>query len=214
MNLLPIGDIAPVQGTDYDFRDMRPLSLRHHMHWMRIYALGQKRLEKPRKCATLTVPRPGPVLEVSFHRTRVCRYTTGFGLQEVPISLAWTPADLSPCAGIALEPQNWPDAPNHNDFPSIYLRAGEKYRQITLVSDLTINSVAVSHYGLCHAVWTGRVAKLIVTSIVVLFKDWIRCHVTLRIKHLSQIPDLKHSPPVQGQKKPRPEPIITDYASL
>jgi aldose 1-epimerase len=34
-------------------------------------------------------------------------------------------------AGIALEPQIWPDAPNRPDFPSALLRPGETYRQVT-----------------------------------------------------------------------------------
>jgi aldose 1-epimerase len=34
-------------------------------------------------------------------------------------------------AGIALEPQRWPDAPNHPDYPSILLRPGETYRQLS-----------------------------------------------------------------------------------
>ncbi|MDH3264579.1 MAG: galactose mutarotase, partial [Paracoccaceae bacterium] len=34
-------------------------------------------------------------------------------------------------AGVALEAQGWPDAPNRPDFPSILLRPGERYEQIT-----------------------------------------------------------------------------------
>lgn len=33
--------------------------------------------------------------------------------------------------GIAIEPQHWPDAPHHSNFPSILLRPGETYRQTT-----------------------------------------------------------------------------------
>ena len=33
-----------------------------------------------------------------------------------------------PYAGIALETQSWPDAPNRPDFPSAILRPGETYR--------------------------------------------------------------------------------------
>lgn len=33
--------------------------------------------------------------------------------------------------GIALEPQGWPDAPNHPDWPSVRLDPGETYRQET-----------------------------------------------------------------------------------
>jgi len=32
-------------------------------------------------------------------------------------------------AGMCLEPQVWPDAINHPDFPSAALRPGETYRQ-------------------------------------------------------------------------------------
>jgi len=32
-----------------------------------------------------------------------------------------------PCAGVALEPQNYPDAPNHPNFPSSVLRPGQEY---------------------------------------------------------------------------------------
>ncbi|WP_179378833.1 aldose epimerase family protein [Jannaschia marina] len=34
-------------------------------------------------------------------------------------------------AGVALEPQCWPDAPNHTDFPDCVLRPGETYEQVT-----------------------------------------------------------------------------------
>ena len=34
-------------------------------------------------------------------------------------------------AGIALESQIWPDAPNHPHFPSAELKPGQIYRQVT-----------------------------------------------------------------------------------
>jgi aldose 1-epimerase len=34
-------------------------------------------------------------------------------------------------AGLALEPQCWPDAPNHPGFPPITLDPGDTYRQVT-----------------------------------------------------------------------------------
>ncbi|MBR9764411.1 MAG: galactose mutarotase, partial [Rhodobacteraceae bacterium] len=33
-----------------------------------------------------------------------------------------------PRAGLALETQEWPDAPNHADFPDPIIRPGEVYR--------------------------------------------------------------------------------------
>lgn len=48
-----------------------------------------------------------------------------------------TPGGLSdrpygPRAGLCLECQLWPDAPNHRNFPSAFLRPGEIYRQDTI----------------------------------------------------------------------------------
>lgn len=34
-------------------------------------------------------------------------------------------------AGLAMEPQLWPDAPNHAEFPSIALRPGTPFRQFS-----------------------------------------------------------------------------------
>ena len=34
--------------------------------------------------------------------------------------------------GLCLEPQHFPDAPNHPNFPSTVLRAGEEYKQATV----------------------------------------------------------------------------------
>jgi aldose 1-epimerase len=36
-------------------------------------------------------------------------------------------------AGLCLEPQHFPDAPNHPHFPSTVLRPGEEYRQSTVL---------------------------------------------------------------------------------
>ena len=37
------------------------------------------------------------------------------------------PAPLRPHAGLAIEPQGFPDAPNQPTFPSVTLRPGERY---------------------------------------------------------------------------------------
>jgi aldose 1-epimerase len=36
-------------------------------------------------------------------------------------------------AGLCLEPQHFPDAPNHSNFPSTVLRPGEEYKQVTVL---------------------------------------------------------------------------------
>jgi len=63
--------------------------------------------------------------------------TTEPGLQvydgsKINIPLAGLDAvSMGPNAGIALEPQVWPDAVHHADFPQAVLRPGEIYQQHT-----------------------------------------------------------------------------------
>ena len=39
---------------------------------------------------------------------------------------------LEQYAGLCLETQHFPDAPNHPNFPTTVLRAGEQYQQTTI----------------------------------------------------------------------------------
>ncbi len=123
---LPNGDVAPVQDTDYDYRDARKIPTKTKLDAN--LCLGAKRLKEPRKCAVLTAPS-GPRLEVHSTEPGLQLYN-GIGLNNVPAPL-FDKRQLTPCAGVALEPQGWPDAPNHEGFPSIYLQKNAKYRQIT-----------------------------------------------------------------------------------
>ena len=40
-------------------------------------------------------------------------------------------ADIAPLTGVALEPQGWPDAVNHTDFPNVICTPDHPYSQIT-----------------------------------------------------------------------------------
>ncbi len=123
--LIPTGEICGVAGTRCDFRSPRPVAdggpLDHN------FCLSSNRQEI-RKVARLTSLDSGGSMDVS---------TTEPGLQiydgsriDVDIAgLAGLP--MSNRAGIAMEPQIWPDANHHNGFPSAVLRPGETYRQHT-----------------------------------------------------------------------------------
>jgi aldose 1-epimerase len=56
--------------------------------------------------------------------------TTEPGIQVYDGRAAMRPGH-GPYEGLAIEAQNWPDAPNHPGFPSIELKPGETYRQVT-----------------------------------------------------------------------------------
>ncbi|WP_220748450.1 MULTISPECIES: aldose epimerase family protein [Jannaschia] len=125
--LIPVG-VAPVDGTAFDFRGGQALPgdglLDHNL------CLSDGR-EALRQVGVLRS-------RVSGVAMAIC--TTEPGLQ------VYDGAKLSPPvpgldgrrygahAGVALEPQVWPDAPNHDDFPEATLRPGETYHQITTFS--------------------------------------------------------------------------------
>ncbi len=123
--LIPTGEIRAVDGTEFDFRAGAPVGqaggLDHN------FCLSEARLP-PRPVAWLDSPVSGVSLE--------CR-TTEPGLQVYDgggIDVAHPGLDGLPMgahAGLALEPQVWPDAHHHPGFPQAVLRPGETYAQHT-----------------------------------------------------------------------------------
>lgn len=43
-------------------------------------------------------------------------------------------APYGPCGGIAIEPQYWPDTPNHPDYPSSWMPSATQYKQLSRFS--------------------------------------------------------------------------------
>lgn len=117
-DVLPTGEIAPVAGSDFDFRAGRVAgpenpALDHN------FCLSNAR-EALRPVLDLT-GASGVRMELS---------TTEPGLQIYDGRGAARPGHATG-EGLAIEAQGWPDAPNHQRFPSIALNPGETYRQIT-----------------------------------------------------------------------------------
>ena len=112
---IPTGALLPVEGTPWDHRIERRIS-ESGATYDHNYCLGTERTTL-RPIARLNGVESGVSMEIA---------TTEPGLQ------IYDGAGLhTPYAGIAIEPQCWPDAPNHNTFPSILLRPGETSRQVT-----------------------------------------------------------------------------------
>lgn len=117
-SVLPTGEIAAVTGTAFDFREGR------------IAGPGDPPLDT---CFCLSRGRVAlrPVLELTgASGIRMALSTTEPGVQIYDGSGAARPGHAAG-EGVAIEAQGWPDAPNHQDFPSIALSPGETYRQIT-----------------------------------------------------------------------------------
>lgn len=105
--LIPTGEIAPVEGTPFDFRAGKPVTPEFDHNFVLRGESGQPALE-------LCEPATGILLKV---------YTDQPGLQMY---------SGRPDCGLVLETQHFPDSPNHPDFPSTELRPGENYTQTTL----------------------------------------------------------------------------------
>jgi aldose 1-epimerase len=114
----PTGEIRPVAGTGMDLREGRVVHpgedvLDHN------FCLA----EAPRALTDVLwlTGRSGVAMVVA---------TTAPGLQLYDGRDAIRPGHTAH-EGLAIEAQAWPDAPNNPGFPSIVLRAGEAWRQVT-----------------------------------------------------------------------------------
>ncbi|MCX7559609.1 galactose mutarotase [Sulfitobacter sp. F26204] len=123
---LPTGQIASVSGSMFDFTSAKPVPLSRDLDVN--YCIDTIKDGPSRLCATLTGPN-GTRLRVMSNAPGIQVYAGGF-LPHWPGALQ-DGTDLRPFAGLALEPQFWPDAPRHPTFPSIILRPGQIWRQVT-----------------------------------------------------------------------------------
>jgi aldose 1-epimerase len=125
-DLIPTGAIVSVAGTPFDFRGLRPIAdvdIPYDINFvLRRAHAGLCR------AARLLSPDAGIAMEV---------HTTEPGLQFYDgsyLNASHPGLDARPHfahAGLCLEPGRFPDGPNHPNFPSPVLRAGEVYRQTT-----------------------------------------------------------------------------------
>lgn len=123
--LIPTGEIRPVAGTPFDFRTPAPVAQAAPLDHNFCLAKARRPLTE---VARVTHPATDLALTLK---------TTEPGLQVYDghkIDIALPGLDGAPMranAGLALEPQVWPDANHHDSFPSAVLRPGERYRQHT-----------------------------------------------------------------------------------
>ena len=126
--LIPTGASSPVAGSHLDFRNPKMLregSLQALIDHNFVLSQSQKMI---RPVATLKSETSGISLTVQTTEPGLQVYDSG--PMDVPI-LDIDGRALRPHSGLALEPQNWPDAINHDHFPNVVLRPGETYEQHT-----------------------------------------------------------------------------------
>ncbi len=132
---IPLGHVEPVEDTPFDLRDGAVLGERAGADHPQVrQAGGLDHAFVPagdglRPVARLEHPPTGRSLEVSTTQPSLQVYT-GHKLDSTVVDRGGRV--LGPRAGIALECQAYPDAPNQQAFPSAVLRPGEEYRATTV----------------------------------------------------------------------------------
>ncbi|MBT0773060.1 galactose mutarotase [Kineosporia sp. J2-2] len=138
--LLPSGEIAHVVGTPMDLRTAQPLDFLNLDHNLVLDTEEAAPEEAGHGhghghsgpglhfCAELKHEASGRTLTVSTSEPAVQVYT---GSQLDGSDTGKDGIVYPASAGVCLETQNFPDAPNHADFPSIVLRPGEHYLTVT-----------------------------------------------------------------------------------
>ena len=124
---IPTGRLEPVSGTVFDFQTATAIGSRFFAlpdGYDHNFCLSGAR-GVLRQAAELHDPKSGRTIKLSTTEPGLQVYTAAhFG----PTLAAKPGQVLERFGAIALEPQNWPDAPNHPGFPSAILRPGETYR--------------------------------------------------------------------------------------
>ncbi len=129
-DLIPTGNIVSVEGTAFDFtsnkklgKDIDSLPDGYDLNYVLDNEEGKfvfaGRLKEPKSGRQLEVYTTQPGMQVY----------TGYWIPELTID---GKKKFGKYAGVALETQHYPDAPNHDNFPSTELAPGEKYKEQTV----------------------------------------------------------------------------------
>lgn len=136
--LIPTGEILSVEGTPLDFRKSTAIGDRINSDYQPIvfgkgydhnWVLVKSAPATMSVAADVYEPATGILMTVSTDQPGLQFYSGNF-MDGVDVGKR---GDLHNYrSGIALETQNFPDAPNHANFPSAVLRPGETYKHIAV----------------------------------------------------------------------------------
>ncbi len=133
-NLIPTGEIAPVEGTPLDFR--KPTIIGERINkvgddpkgYDHCYVIRQKKPGELTHCAQVTDHDSGRTLELWTTEPGVQFYTSNF----LKGNLKAFGHTYEQYAALCLETQHFPDSPNQPAFPDTILRPGETYRHTSV----------------------------------------------------------------------------------
>ncbi len=129
--LIPTGEIVPVEGTPYDLREWTRISDRLAelpKGYDNNFCVGGMPGD-PVLVAEMYEPKSGRLLQTYTTQPGLCFYTAhGMKMnRSTPHGVPYTSS-----MGACFETQHYPDSPNHPNFPSTVLRPGEVYEQLTI----------------------------------------------------------------------------------
>lgn len=128
-DLIPTGEIKSVEGTPMDFREAKAIGSEiHHVSYDHNFVLNDWD-GSLRVAARLYEPVSGRALEILTTEPGIQFYSGNF-LDGTLIGRNGVAYEKY--AGLCLEPQHFPDAPNHPNFPSTVLRPGEEYKHTSI----------------------------------------------------------------------------------
>lgn len=135
-NLIPTGELLPVEGTPFDFREPHAIGERidaeheqlkngkgYDLNWV----IAREDNGQVETVATLYEPTSGRCMDVATDQVAIQFYSGNFfdgtynGKYGKPLKFR---------ESVALETQKHPDAINHDNFPSIILNPDEVYTQV------------------------------------------------------------------------------------
>lgn len=129
--LIPTGEIAPVAGTPMDFTKPTAIGERVEADFEALkfgggydHAWVLRKADGMRLAARLMEPDSGRVMEIHTDQPAIQFYGGNFLDGTVTGKGGVKYAHRT---ALCLETENFPDAPNHPDFPSAVLRPGETY---------------------------------------------------------------------------------------
>ncbi|OLT38021.1 galactose mutarotase [Actinomadura sp. CNU-125] len=130
--LIPTGELAPVEGTPFDFTAPHPIGSRITDPHPQI-ELGNGYdhnfvFDSPDWAARVEDPASGRSMEVTTTEPGV-QFYSGNRLDGRATGTSGRPYHRG--AGFCLETQHFPDSPNHPAFPSTVLRPDDEYRSTT-----------------------------------------------------------------------------------
>ena len=135
--LIPTGELAPVQGTPFDFRTSTKIGarineaneqLKRGLGYDHNYVLNRQGTDLA-LAARIVEPVTGRTMEIATTEPGIQFYSGNFLDGTLKGKGGRVYAHRS---GFCLEPQHFPDSPNQPAFPPTTLRPGEEYRSKTV----------------------------------------------------------------------------------